>query len=197
MLGTRWLLYHTTLRRPISPTPRYSVVLPIAVMVALIFVPSTLRLGWGERPWTHSGLIDDIRLAVQPSERVFMEDLSGKLALLSQRSFVSGDGLVNSFEYLENYLKPGRVGDYLLDKQIQYFLTSNVPCSDDRPKRPWTRHLVLLERNGLKYYEIMVDIGYLTNLDIKPSRLHFPVENIVFDRCVGGVREVLFRVPQN
>lgn len=121
-----------------------------------------------------------------------MEDASGLMALLSGRTFVSGDGLVNSNEYLHAYLMPGRVADYLRDKHIEYFLTSNIQCYPYRKRMPWTRD-VELDKAG---YRVVVDTRYSGWLPIVPSVLHFPVSSLVFDKCSNGIRELLFRVPQ-
>ena len=103
---------------------------------------------------------------------------------------MSGDGLVGSNEYLHDYLIPGRVRAYLRDKHIGYFLTSNIQCPPYRKRMPWTRD-VDLEGNQ---YRVIVDVSYLTHLPVKPSVLYFPKQNLMFDKCINGIRELLFRI---
>lgn len=119
-----------------------------------------------------------------------MEDLSGRLALVSRRTFVSGDGLVNSNHYLHDYLAPGRVADFLRINRIEYLLTSNIQCYPYRKRMPWTRDVDF--HDGV--YHVTVDTSYLTNLPIKPSVLMFPASALRFDMCVNGIREMLFKI---
>ncbi len=126
-----------------------------------------------------------------------MEDLSGRLAVMSQRSFVSGDGLVNSNRYFNDFLKNGLVASYLRIHGIEYFLTSNIQCFPYRRQMPWTRDLMTIEHEGANNiigYQVVVDVQYLTNMKVKPSLLYFPAEDLVFDKCVNGIRELLFRI---
>jgi hypothetical protein len=43
-------------------------------------------------------------------------------------------------------------------------------------------------------YRVVVDVSYLTNMPITPSVLEFSPDSLVFDKCVNGIRELLFRV---
>ncbi len=152
------------------------------------FAVQTFGYGLHGDTWAYQGFVEDIKREVPPNDRVFMEDTSGRLALLSQRAFVSGDGLVNSNEYLRNYLATGRVGDFLKAGNIQYFLTSNIQCYPYRKVMPWTRTIGPVD----KTYRLVVDLRYLTRLPIVPSVIEVPVDNLVFDKCVNGIREMLF-----
>lgn len=140
--------------------------------------------------WPYRGFIDPIKSAVKPGQTVFMEDLSGKLALATGRQFVSGDGLVNSYDYLR-YLVHGRVADYLKDQKIDYYLTSNIRC-DGSKRYSWTRDI---DFDG-QWYRSIVDVSYLTNMPVKPSILTFDRDQLVFDLCSGGYRELLFHVKK-
>ena len=119
-----------------------------------------------------------------------MEDLSGRLSILSGVAFASGDGLVNSNEYLHRYLIPGRVGDYLRDFGIGYVLTSNIQCEPFRKRMPWTRDIEW--DNGT--YRVTVDVSYLTHLPVKPSVLYFSPADLRMDKCSHGIRALLFEV---
>ncbi len=157
-------------------------------VVALVFAGQAIDYGLNGDTWAYAPFVADIKREVRPDGKVFMEDLSGRLALLSQRSFVSGDGLVNSNRYLHEFLVAGRVGDFLAQEHIDYFLTSNVQCYPYRKVMPWTR-TVSLQAN---VYTVSVDVSYLTRLPITPSILTFPKESLRLDKCVNGLRLLLF-----
>lgn len=143
--------------------------------------------------WAYQGFVHDIQEAVPRGDRIFMEDLSGRLALLSGRDFVSGDGLVNSNKYLRRFLIPGQVDQYLAEKNIRYFLTSNIQCPPYRKRMPWTRDVEFEDDR----YKFVVDVSYLTHLPIKPSVLYFNAADLVFDKCSLGIRELLFKVSHD
>jgi hypothetical protein len=141
----------------------------------------------GDTHWTFEGFVAPIKAATKPTDRIFMEDLSGKLAITTGRRFLSGDGLVNSWAYLDNYLRPGRVAEYLKDN-ADYFLTSNIRC-DDSKRMAWSRDVVRQDGN----YILRFDLSYLTNMGLPVQYLELPEESLVFDICSGGYRELLFR----
>ncbi len=172
--------------------PRFS---SLAYCVLIVwFATTALSYGINGGSWAYQGFVEDIKQQVKPSERVYMEDASGLMALLSGRTFVSGDGLVNTNEYLHSYLMPGRVADYLRDKHIEYFLTSNIQCYPYRKVMPWTRVAPEIWEDG--QYKVIVDTRYSSWLPIVPSAVSFPASSLVFDKCSNGIRELLFRVPQ-
>lgn len=137
--------------------------------------------------WPYEDFVEPIKIATKPTDTIFMEDLSGKLALTTRRRFVSGDGLVNSYSYFVDYVRSGRVADYLAG--LDYFLTSNVHCGPVRAL-PWNRDVTFNDGR----YQVVVDISYLTNWPIKSSVLSFPQSSLVFDICSHGIRELLFKV---
>ena len=157
-------------------------------VVCLFFSIQTIAYGLYGDTWAYAGFVEDIKREVKPNERIFMEDVSGRLAVLTQRRFVPGDGLVGSNEYLHRYLANGLVGDYLADHRIEYFLTSNTQCFPYRKVMPWTRTIDLIDGR----YRVVVDLSYLTRLPLTPSVLYFGEPLI--DKCVNGIRELLFRV---
>ncbi len=61
---------------------------------------------------------------------LFTTDFSGTLSLYSQLKVVNGDGLVNSYYYLFNYLMEGRVGNVLADECIDYYLSWRTKSTD-------------------------------------------------------------------
>ena len=161
-------------------------------LVVFLFCAQAVDYGLHGDHWALEGFVEDIKREVKPHERIFMEDLSGRLALLSQRRFVSGDGLVNSNAYLHDYLKQGRIGDYLRILPIDYFLTSNIQCYPYRKRMPWVHDVV---RTMNDEYLVVIDLhNYLTKMPMKPSIILFPADHLVFDKCVNGFRELLFRV---
>lgn len=142
----------------------------------------------GDTHWPYEGFVEPIKAATKPTDRIYMEDLSGKLALTTGRRFISGDGLVNSYRYWIEYLSRGKVGEYLRTN-ADYFLTSNIRC-DNAKRMPWDRDIGY---DG-QVYTATVDISYLTNAPVKPSILTFDKDQLVFDICSGGYRELLFKV---
>lgn len=154
------------------------------------FAITAVSYGMNGDWWAYQGFVDDIKQNVKPNETVFMEDLAGRLALLSGRRFVDGDGVVNNNAYLHDYLEPGRVDNFLADRHINYFLTSNIQCPPYRKRMPWTRDVEIVDGK----YRFVVDTRYATWLPIKPSVLYFSPEQLVFDKCDRGIRELLFRV---
>ncbi len=171
------------------------------MVVVAVFAGQAIDYGVNGDWWAYEGFVEDIKREVRPIERVFMEDLSGRLALLSGRRFVAGDGLVNSNQYLHDYLSPGLVQQYLSANHIEYFLTSNIQCAPYRKRMPWTRDVGTGNSKAVRashlfgqIYIVTVDISYLTRIPIKPSELYFWKDQLVFDKCVNGIRELLFRV---
>ncbi|MEO6694031.1 MAG: hypothetical protein ABIO41_02395 [Ignavibacteria bacterium] len=49
-------------------------------------------------------------------------DLTGITGFFSQRKVINGDGLINSFEYLD-YVRNGNLEQYLKDKKIYFYST--------------------------------------------------------------------------
>ena len=137
--------------------------------------------------WPYEGFVAPIKAATKPTDRIFMEDLSGKLAITTGRRFLDGDGIINSWAYLDNVLRPGRLAGYLKDK-ADYYLTSNIRC-DNSKRMPWSRDLVKRDGN----YILRFDLNYMTNMDLPVQYLEFPEESLVFDICSGGYRELLFK----
>ncbi len=155
------------------------------------FCWQTASYGINGDNWAYQEFVADIKREVKPNETIFMEDLSGRLSVVSQRTFVSGDGLVNSNRYLHHFLAGGLVNDYLHWNNINYFLTSNIQCPPYRKVMPWTRTIDLT--NGR--YRFVVDLSYLTRLPLKPSSIDLPAENLRFDKCSNGLRLLLFALP--
>lgn len=69
----------------------------------------------------------DVRRIVPQQEPIYQIDGCGYTGFFSGRSVVNGDGLMNTYEYLEK-LKAGRLGDYLKENGIRYVIT-NSPLS--------------------------------------------------------------------
>lgn len=77
--------------------------------------------------------------------RVFQVNGSGFTGYFSQRPVVNGDGLVNSWQYQE-YLRSGRLIDYLREHDIQYLLWDGYHGQDSIQVRVplWNRQAVVL-----------------------------------------------------
>jgi hypothetical protein len=55
-------------------------------------------------------------------ESVYQVDYCGVVGFFSNRSVIDGDGLINSYEYL-NYLKSGRIDNFISKYNIKYYST--------------------------------------------------------------------------
>ncbi len=56
------------------------------------------------------------------NDKIFQIDFSGAVGFFSERKLINGDGLINSFEYLD-YLKQHNLRSYFSDKQINLYST--------------------------------------------------------------------------
>jgi hypothetical protein len=59
---------------------------------------------------------------VNRDESVYQVDYCGVTGFFSERNIIDGDGLINSFEYLE-YLNSGRIDDYISKYNVKYYST--------------------------------------------------------------------------
>ncbi|HOT28376.1 MAG TPA: hypothetical protein PLU72_09315 [Candidatus Ozemobacteraceae bacterium] len=70
-----------------------------------------------------------LRQNISEQTPIFQVDASGKTGYLSERCVVNGDGLINSWEYI-NCLKAGGLREYLQKYHIEYFLLSEYEGGD-------------------------------------------------------------------
>jgi hypothetical protein len=63
-----------------------------------------------------------LNTVVKENESVYQVDYCGVVGFFSERSVVNGDGLINSFEYMD-YLQKGKIDDYILKYNIKYYST--------------------------------------------------------------------------
>ena len=68
--------------------------------------------------------LDEVRRIVPQDEAIYQVDGAGFTGFFSQRKIVNGDGLVNSYFYLDR-LKADRLADYLRDNHIKYVITTS------------------------------------------------------------------------
>ena len=64
----------------------------------------------------------EIKEWVPEDAKIFQIDMSGIVGYFSERTIINGDGLVNSFEFID-YVKRGKLGEYLRVNNIQYYST--------------------------------------------------------------------------
>lgn len=57
---------------------------------------------------------------------VFADDYSGILSFFSGRMVINGDGLVNSFAYIQDFLKTNRVSTFLNSQGVDYYVTTRL-----------------------------------------------------------------------
>jgi len=70
-----------------------------------------------------------IRQQVPPEGRIYQVDGSGFTGFFSGRSVVDGDGLVNSYAYVQR-MREGRLGGYLDEAHVCYVILNRRPESD-------------------------------------------------------------------
>jgi len=63
-----------------------------------------------------------LNTVVKENESIYQVDYCGVIGFFSERSVIDGDGLINSFEYID-YLKKGKIDDYILKYKIKYYST--------------------------------------------------------------------------
>jgi len=71
-------------------------------------------------------MADWMRSNLPQETRVFMVDLSGTMGYFSERGVVNGDGLINSWEYLDA-LRHGRLVEYLTQHNVKYVVAHQSP----------------------------------------------------------------------
>ena len=64
--------------------------------------------------------------------KIFQIDMSGIVGYFSERTIIDGDGLFNSFEFID-YVEQGKLGDYLQLNNIQYYSTYTFQEKIDSP----------------------------------------------------------------
>lgn len=62
---------------------------------------------------------------VKENERVYQIDFCGVIGFFSDRNVVNGDGLINSFEYID-YVNKGKIDEYIEKYNIKYYSTYTV-----------------------------------------------------------------------
>lgn len=63
-----------------------------------------------------------LKTVVKEHESIYQVDYCGVVAFFSDRNVINGDGLINSFEYLE-CLKNNKISEYLFQHKINYYST--------------------------------------------------------------------------
>lgn len=101
---------------------------------AVLFLADDAATG---RTARNERFLDEVRRIVPPKASIYQVDGSGWTGFFSDRIVINGDGLVNSYAYLER-LQHAALGDYLRENRIEYLLT-NWPLDD-----VW-----ILKHNGL------------------------------------------------
>jgi len=98
----------------------------IAVAAILVFLSrQTLRQGKiSHTPVYNFALM--VENSCRPNDTIFAEDYCGILSFFSGCRVVSGDGLVNSNEYIHDYLLTGNVSEYLREKKILYHAVTTM-----------------------------------------------------------------------
>ena len=101
-------------------------VLTVAVAAACVFLSrQTLRQGRiSHTPVYNSAVL--LKNSCKPNDTIFAEDYCGILSFFSGCRVVSGDGLVNSSEYIRDYLFTGNVAEYLQKNKIGYYMVTTM-----------------------------------------------------------------------
>jgi len=95
----------------------------IISLLCLFFVSVFAATRAGNLKWDNSyEYAKIIESKTEKQDFIYQFDYSGAVSFFSNRNIVNGDGLVNDFEYY-NYLKSGRIPDYIKAKNIGFVST--------------------------------------------------------------------------
>lgn len=164
----------------------YVLALLLIALASVFFLTRVKHLKW-ESTYIFSKKLNEF---TDPSDKILQIDGSGIVGFFSERIVINGDGLINSFEYL-NVLKSHRLGVYLKKREVKYYATySATPSPND------SNYFV-----DAKYRNEINDVPYppITNA----YHFRFPKENLVFrlpfnfDHAVQKIdgEWMLFRIP--
>jgi hypothetical protein len=101
-----------------------------------------------------------IKHSLPENSRILMGNKSGLVAFFSDRKFINGDGLVNSFEYF-NMLKAGRISEYIKKYDIEYYCTFTGGFKSDSS-------------------DIFIDVMYPVSVNINAYSFRFHKDDLVF-----------------
>lgn len=107
--------------------------------------------------------------------RIAIDDLPGIFRIYLDRNIISLDGLVNSSEYINKYLKKAKISEYLKEKQIEYLIISNkmTKCINN---------------------SYVGEVGFLFNENMPRSKIKFKDNQIVMNEKVGNNRMMLIKL---
>lgn len=83
------------------------------------------------------------------NDRIFQFDISGTIGFFSERNIINGDGLVNSFEYIDAF-ENGKLSEFLKNKKVNYYSMHSEPGFDFYEKDIQGRHY-LSDTVNIKY----------------------------------------------
>jgi hypothetical protein len=113
-------------RRLLPAYARFYAAAPL-VLLALVLLASTVHFARTRAASNAVDIRDDsaeaaewLRLNTPSDARVYVIDYSGVVGYFSERSVVNGDGLINSWEYLEA-VQAGRLEGWLAEHRVDYF----------------------------------------------------------------------------
>jgi hypothetical protein len=91
------------------------------LFAALVFVTYKTRFESDKftSPYNYAKLLNE---KTTKEDRIFQIDFSGIVGFISERHIINGDGLANSFEYL-NYKREGRLKEYFINYRVNYYST--------------------------------------------------------------------------
>ena len=117
--------------RAVWARARTAVVVVIAVTMALFLAHKGRRyVQYAEVIAATGTFVEDLARHVPADQRIFQFDSTGHTAWFSGATVVNGDGLVNSYEYLQRYLDDD-LGTYLDDEDICYVVTTRHTEGED------------------------------------------------------------------
>lgn len=106
--------------------------LVILLVTPFLWLPFStfLRILNSERPPEFMYFAMEIARILPSESTVFSTDRAGVLAVFGQVRVVNGDGLVNSYEYVTDYLMRGRVDEFIEEKDIDYIVPWSIGDDD-------------------------------------------------------------------
>ncbi len=118
-----------------SLLPRMTNILIKVLIPVLVFYLAIVRVVYLKWNSAYDYALQ-LKQKTPPTSAIFQIDASGVVGFFAERSVVDGDGLANSYEYAD-YLKFGKLGEYLRSAKIQYYSTYSAIEKHDSLGSPY------------------------------------------------------------
>lgn len=164
----------------------YVLALLLIDLASVFFLTRVKHLKW-ESTYIFSKKLNEF---TDPSDKILQIDGSGVVGFFSERMVINGDGLINSFEYL-NILKNHRLDSYLKNMEVKYYATYSAVLSP-RDSNFFVDAKYRNDVNNVEYPPI-----------VNAYHFRFPKDNLIlrlpfnFDHAVQKIEGewMVFRIP--